>query len=94
MKTLLRIKKFAIVASIVGAAFALTPSASSAGCYSYPSYRTAAPTYRKVVTWRVQQQPVTVYRTRYDHCGRPYRVKQVIYVSVRVPVRQYVRTGY
>ncbi|MDA0282504.1 MAG: hypothetical protein O3B86_04030 [Planctomycetota bacterium] len=94
MKTLLHIKKFAIVASIVGAAFALTPSASSAGCYSDPSYRTAAPTYRNVVTWRVQRQPVEVYRTCYDHCGRPYRVKQVIYVSVRVPVTQYVRTGY
>jgi hypothetical protein len=94
MNTLLHFKKFAIVTAIVGAAFALTPSASSAGCYSYPTYRTAAPTYRKVVTWHVQRQPVTVYRTRYDHCGRPYRVKQVTYLSVRVPVARYARTGY
>lgn len=94
MKTLLTLKKLAFVTAIVGATFALTPSDSSAGCYSYPSYRKTVPTYRKVVTWRVQRQPVTVYRTRYDHCGRAYRVKQVVYQSVKVPVTHYVRNGY
>lgn len=87
MKTLLCTKRIAIAVVLAVATLSLTPSIGQAGhCHS--------PRLRTVVTWQVQQRPVTVYRTRFGHCGRPYRVKQVVYLSVRVPALRVVQSDY
>jgi hypothetical protein len=52
------------------------------------------PVCRPVTTYQTRYEPVVSTVTRYDHCGRPYRVNVVSYRTVRVPVMQYVRGGH
>ena len=49
---------------------------------------------KPVVTYQNQRQRVVHYVTRYDHCGRPYRVRQICYRTVRVPVTKWIRACY
>lgn len=51
--------------------------------------------YWKTVTVYVEEQvPYTRYVTKYDHCGKPYRVAVIDYRTVRVPVQQRVKVCY
>jgi hypothetical protein len=84
--------RFAAALLLTFSAVTLAPAISQAGHYSCSSYR--AVTYRTVTVWEVQRRPVAVYRTKYDHCRRPYRVKDVVYQSVKVPVQRLVRVRY
>lgn len=64
---------------------------ASARSYAQPAVRCVL---RPVVTYQFQKRRVTHFVTRYDRFGRPYRVRQVCYKTVRVPVTNWVRVCY
>jgi len=47
--------------------------------------------YKTVIVYKTVSKPVVRYITKFDHCGKPYRVKVIKYVHVRVPVKKLVK---
>lgn len=64
---------------------------AQARSYAQPPVRCVM---KPVVTYQYQKRRFTHFVTRYDHFGRPYRVRQVCYKTVRVPVTTWVRVCY
>lgn len=50
--------------------------------------------WKIITTYETVEQPVVNWVTRYDHCGKPYRVKVVSYETIQVPVEQRVKVCY
>ncbi|MCA9005303.1 MAG: hypothetical protein KDA70_08505 [Planctomycetaceae bacterium] len=63
----------------------------SARSYAQPPARCM---WQPVVTYQYQTRSYFHYVTRYDHHGHPYRVRQVCYKTVKVPVTKWVKVCY
>lgn len=88
MNRLNLLKKIVCGTLIAGAiGFVGTSSASADHCPPRCYYKT-------VVCYEYETQPVVDWVTKYDHCGRPYEVKVVDYVTVKVPVKKLVKVCY
>lgn len=46
--------------------------------------------YKTVIDYKTETVEVVKYVTLYDHCDRPYRVKQVYCKEIEVPVKKVV----
>lgn len=47
--------------------------------------------YKTIVEYKCIQKPVVKCITKYDHCGKPYEVKVVDYVTVKIPVYKQIK---
>lgn len=85
------IRRLFAAAVVIGGLSLVSSTAQACG-----SPRSVQPRcYWKTVTEYVSvEQPCVYYVTKYDHCGRSYRVKVVTYKTVRVPVQTRVRVCY
>ncbi len=63
---------------------------TSARAGGYGDYCQPACHYAYVTEYVPRTTTYTTYVTRYDHCGRPYRVAKVCYRTVQVPVSKRV----
>ncbi|WP_417386397.1 hypothetical protein [Gimesia sp.] len=63
----------------------------SARSYAQPPVRCM---WKPVVTYQYQNRSFVHFVTRYDHHGHPYRVRQVCYKTVKVPVTKWVKVCY
>lgn len=88
MNRLNLLKKVFCGTLIAGAIGFVGTSTASAGHYPSHCY------YKTVVSYEYQTQPVVDWVTKYDHCGRPYEVKVVSYITVKVPVKKLVKVCY
>ncbi len=50
--------------------------------------------YKPVTVYITKRIRHVHYVTKFDHCGRPYRVPVVHYEYIRVPVTKYVKVCY
>ena len=82
------LKKIACGMLVAGLATGVGTSEAYAGYYGYEP---PVCHYKTVITYEYQTQPVVEWVTKYDHCGKPYEVKVVRYVSVKVPVKHIVK---
>ncbi|MCH9656622.1 MAG: hypothetical protein K0U86_22415 [Planctomycetes bacterium] len=81
-----------LVLAVLAGIFAVTgaaPVSAGDGYQRQHQYQ-----YQQVTTYKYQKQYKTVYITRYDHCGKPYRVKRVRCYTVKVPVTRWVKVCY
>ncbi len=65
-----------------------TATQVSAG--SYPS----CCAYKTVMTYEYVKKPCAAYITKFDHCGKPYRVRVVTYRTVKIAVPKLVKVCY
>jgi hypothetical protein len=71
-----------------------------AGCVTLASFLGTAPAracdcyYVCVFTYECREVPYTVCVTKYDYCGRPYRVYEHRYQTVTVPVKKLVKVRW
>lgn len=88
MNRLNLLKKVCCGTLVAGAiAFVGAPTASASHCPPNCYYKT-------IITYEYETQPIVEWITKYDHCDRPYQVKVVNYVTVRVPVKRLVKVCY
>lgn len=84
--------KKTLVLTILASIFAVSGISSvSAG---YGNQRQQHNQYKQVTSYQYQTKHQTVYVTRYDHCGKPYRVKTVRSYTIKVPVSRWVKVYY
>lgn len=88
MNRLNLLKKVVCGMLVAGAIGFVGTSTASATHYPPSCY------YKTVIVWEHQTQPVVDWVTKYDHCGKPYEVKVVRYVTVKVPVKKLVKVCY
>lgn len=88
MRSFLNTRVLAASIALAGCLALGTPSASASGCHRPQCY------YKTVVVYEYAREPYVHYATKYDHCGQPYRVKQVSWRTVRVPVTKQIKVCY
>ncbi|WP_298868200.1 hypothetical protein [uncultured Gimesia sp.] len=81
-----------MVLAVLAGIFAVTGAAPVSAGYGHQPQQQCQ--YRQVTTYKYQKQYKTVYITRYDHCGKPYRVKSVRCYTIKVPVTRWVKVCY
>ncbi len=88
-RLLFRSLKSVVVAGVVAAGlFANVGNAAASDCY-VPRYY-----WKTVVSYSYVQQPYAQWVTKYDHCGKAYRVQVTGYQTVKVPVEHRVKVYY
>jgi hypothetical protein len=87
MTRLINLRKILTAALILGAIG--IGSLSTARACDAPRYF-----WKTITTYTTVEKPVVESETRFDHCGRPFEVKVVSFVRVRVPVTQQVKVWY
>lgn len=63
-------------------------AAAGDSCHHSTSY------YKTVTAYQSVKKPYVRYVTKYDHCGKAYSAKVVVWKIVRVPVTSRVKVCY
>lgn len=84
--------KKTLVLTILAGIFAVSGISSASAGYGH--HRQQQCQLKRVTSYQYQTKHRTVYVTRYDHCGKPYRVKTVRSYTVKVPVTRWVKVCY
>ncbi|WP_278465653.1 hypothetical protein [Gimesia maris] len=84
--------KKTLVLTFLAGIFAVSGSSTVSAGYGYPPQRHCK--YKQITSYQYQTRYQTVFVTRYDHCGKPFRVKTVRSFIVKVPVTRLVKVGY
>lgn len=78
-----------LVATMLALGTTLAASDASATDCHVPRYY-----WKTIVTYETVREPVRHWVTKYDHCGKPYRVSVTVWETVRVPVEERVKVYY
>ncbi len=88
----MRNMKKTLVLAVLAGMFAVSGISTASAGYGYQPQQQCR--YQKVTTYQLQKKYQTHYITRYDHCGKPYRVKTVSCYTIKVPVTRWVKICY
>lgn len=77
-----------LCSAVVTAGLFATGTASAGDCH-VPRYY-----WKTVISHRYIDEPFTHWVTKYDHCGKAYRVQVTSYRTVKVPVESHVKVYY
>lgn len=83
----LNLLKNVVCGLLVAGAIGFVGTSTASATHYPPSYCH----YKTVISYEYQTQPIVEWVTKYDHCDRPYEVKVVRYVTVKVPVKKLVK---
>lgn len=84
--------KKTLVLAIFASIFTVSGISSTFAGYGYQPQQHCQ--YKQVTSYQYQTKHQTAYVTRYDHCGKPYRVRTVRSYTVKVPVTRWVKVCY
>ena len=79
-------KRFFILAALM-----LTISFASFGTSTAEAGHYPRCYYKTVTAYKIVKKPIVQYITKYDHCGKPYRVKIVTWKTVKIPYQKRIR---
>lgn len=82
------LKRIAIV-TIFSTAFAMGSATQVSAGHGTPCC-----TYKTVITYQYVRKACISYITKFDHCGKPYRVRVVTYRTVKIAVPKLVKVCY
>ena len=98
------LRSFAVAATIAAAGFSTSTASASKYSDYQPSYGVSyspepechRPSYywKEVTVYETREVPEVRCITKYDHCGKPYEVKVVVYRTIRVPVVKRIKVAY